>query len=226
MITKIVKSFFDGLFTETSQPVPQPTPQSLPLQTQPPQTISAVVIDGQNVMYGSSNDQRASLLNVLGLTIELNQRRIAFKCFFDANTFHTLMSVGKKSEAYAYRRLCYDFPDQFIEVPGHNRADDFLLDYAHSSGDPIISNDQYRDFATQYGWVTNSGRRASFLIHSGMMQIVGLGIRARIPLYLTGAESAVRNQIGIITGKYVPINYQPSRMPRTYASPLLVPAAA
>jgi hypothetical protein len=59
-----------------------------------------------------------------------------------------------------------------------------------------------------------------------MMQIVGLGIRARIPLYLTGAESAVRNQIGIITGKYVPINYQPSRMPRTYASPLLVPAAA
>jgi len=82
-------------------------------------TVKPVVIDGQNVMYGSPNDQKVSLLNLLGLLVELNNRKTPFKCFFDANTFFTLLKAGRKSEAYAYRRLCHDFPDLFIEVPGH-----------------------------------------------------------------------------------------------------------
>lgn len=168
--------------------------------------VKTVVIDGQNVMYGSPSDQKVSLLNLLGLLIDLNNSKTTFKCFFDANTFFTLLNAGRKSEAYAYRRLCHDFPDHFIEVPGHNRADDFLLDYVDKGDATIISNDQYRDFHNKYRWLaTDSSRRASFLVHSGMMQIVTLGIRASISANLADAESTLRNQFGEITGKYVPL---------------------
>jgi len=176
--------------------------------------VERVVIDGQNVMYGSTSDQRISLLNLLGLVVELNNRKIPTKCFFDANTFFTLTRANRKDEAYAYRRLCHDFPDLFIEVPGHNRADDFLLDYANSSGESIISNDQYRDFYTKYGWIADSQRRFSFLIHSGIIQIVTLGISASIPTKLSDAENILRDQIGRITGKFVPTN-APVKINRT-----------
>ena len=166
--------------------------------------VTPVVIDGKNVMYGSPSDQRVSLLNTLGLLIELNNRKTPFKCFFDANSFFTLTKANRKDEAYAYRRLCHDFPDLFIEVPGNNRADDFLLDYANSSGDTIISNDRYRDFSNKYGWVADSQRRVSFLVHSGYMQVVALGIYASIPNKLFAAESMLRDQLGQITGKFVP----------------------
>jgi hypothetical protein len=152
----------------------------------------SVVIDGKNVLHGSSADQNPSLLNLLGLLLELQNRHCAFKCFFDANTFYTLKEAGQ-TEAYAYRRLCHDFPDLFIEVPGGNRADDYILDYAHSHGAPIISNDRYRDFQEKYVWLTDARRRVSFVVHSGIMQIVPLGIQAAIPDELAAAESSLRS---------------------------------
>jgi hypothetical protein len=175
--------------------------------------VKSVVIDGQNVMYGSPTDQKVSLLNLLGLLIELNNCKTQFKCFFDANTFFTLLNAGKKTEAYAYRRLCHDFPDIFIEVPGHSRADDFLLDFVNKGDATIISNDQYRDFSDKYRWLTDYNRRASFLVHSGIMQIVNLGIRANIPAKLSDAETILRDQLGRITGKHVPamLPYQNTR---------------
>jgi len=189
-------TFFKTLFSTTEKPV------VIPIQEP---AVKFVIIDGKNVMYGSPTDQNASLLNVLGLVDELNNRGIAFKAFFDANTFYTLMKAGKKDDAFAYRRICHDYPDFFIEVPGHNRADDFLLDYADKGTASVISNDRFRDFALKYGWLTsNPSRRASFLVHSGIMQIVGLGITASIPLKLADAESMLRDKIGRITGKFVP----------------------
>src|ERR1039458_4624980 len=153
-----------------------------------------VVIDGKNVIYGSPSDQKPALLNLLGLLPELQKRNCAFKCFFDANTFYTLNEAGRKNEAYAYRRLCHDFPDMFIEVAGGNRADDYILDYAHSHGTPIISNDRYRDYEEKYGWLkTEINRRVSFVVHSGMIQIVPLGIQADIPQDLNAADSLLRS---------------------------------
>ena len=173
-------------------------------------SVISVIIDGTNLLHGMSNGKTLSLLNVLGLVIELNNRKIAFKCFFDANTFFTLLGAGKKAEAYAYRRLCYDLSDQFVEVPGRNRADDFLLDYVNKGNETIISNDQYRDFASKYAWLAkDSGRRVSFLVHSALMQVVALGLSAAIPTNLAESESLLRNQIGRITGKYVPVNLPP-----------------
>lgn len=205
-------AIFGGLFSPESRPETQ-IPTSVPSPVILPITVplsQEAVIDGTNLLYGSANDQQPSLLYVFGLLLELNRRHLAFKCFFDANTFFTLQSAGKKSEAYAYRRFCHDFPNHFIEVPGRNRADDFLLDYANNSHASVISNDQYRDFAHKYGWLTTgSRRRSSFLVHSGLMQIVALGINATIPHSLAEAESVLRQQFGTITGTFIPIMLPP-----------------
>jgi hypothetical protein len=152
-----------------------------------------LVIDGLNVIYGLPTDQKPSLPNLLGLLLELQKRNCAFKCFFDASTFYTLINSGRKNEAYAYRRFCHDFPDIFIEVPGGTRADDFILDYAHSHGTPIISNDRYRDYEEKYEWLkTETNRRVSFVMYSGLIQIVPLGIQADIPDDLVAADSLLR----------------------------------
>jgi hypothetical protein len=161
------------------------------------QASDALVIDGKNVIYGSPSDPQPSLLNLFGLLLELHKRKRVFKCFFDANTFFTLMEAGKKAEAYAYRRCCHDFPDMFIEVPGGNQADDFLLDYAHSQKAPVISNDRYRDYLAKYQWLNaNSKRRVSFIVHSNMMQVVSLGFTAAIPVDLAVAEASLRAGFG------------------------------
>jgi hypothetical protein len=157
----------------------------------------AVVIDGTNIICGTPSYQNPSLLNLLGLLLELQKRNCVFKCFFDASTLRHLKRARRKDEAYAYRRLCFDFPDLFVEVAEGNQADDFILDYAHSHGTPIISNDLFRDYEEKYGWLKSDiKRRVSFLIHSGMFQIVPMGIQAAIPIDLVAADSSFRAGFG------------------------------
>jgi len=156
-----------------------------------------LVIDGLNVIYGAPSDQKPALANLLGLLMELKNRNFSFKCFFDASTFYTLEEAGKTDDADAYQNLCRSFPDLFIEVPGGNQADDFILDYAHSHGTPIISNDRYRDYEEKYVWLkSESNRRVSFLVHSGMIQIVPLGVQASIPSNSATAMSSLYASFG------------------------------
>jgi len=158
-----------------------------------------VVIDATNVIYGSSSVQIPSLLNLLGLLLELQNRKCAFKCFFDACTFYKLKE-NIWDEGAAFATLCRDYPDVFVQVPGGTQADDFILDYAHSHGTPIISNDRYRDYVEKYSWLeTDAKRRISFAVHSGNIQIVPLGIEAAIPVSLADAESRLRNSLGMPT---------------------------
>lgn len=163
--------------------------------TSPPRAMATktVIIDGTNVIYGSHSNPQPSLMNVLGLLIELNRLAFVFKCYFDATTYSKLLEAGKKSEAYAYRRFCYDYPDIFIEVPGGNKADDFLLQYANTQRAAIITNDLFRDYSEKYQWLkTEPKRRASFVVHSKMIQIVSLGFSAAIPDDLAVAEEALK----------------------------------
>jgi hypothetical protein len=158
----------------------------------------AFVIDGKNVICGSPSHPCPSLMNLLALQMELQKRKCTVKSFFDANTFFTLIKAGKNGEAYAYRRFCHDFPDVFIEVPGGSQADDYILDYANSQGMTIISNDLYREFENKYKWLHwNSNRRISFVVHSGMFQVVPLKIQAAIPKDLAVAEAALRTALGM-----------------------------
>ena len=156
-----------------------------------------VIIDGTNVIYGSHSNPQPSLMNVLGLLLELQQRAHAFKCFFDAGTFYSLLKAGEKAEAACYRQLGHDFPDLFIEIPGGNKADDFLLQYVNAHGGSIISNDLFRDYLEKYHWLkTDPKRRVSFVKHSNMMQFATLGFTAAIPSDLAVAEKALRTGLG------------------------------
>lgn len=146
-----------------------------------------VVIDAANVVRSSQGDP-PSLLRLIGLLVELEKQKFTYKCFFDANTMYVLKESGLLDEAKAYRELLRDFYDVFIEVPGKTRADDFILDYAHKHGTPIISNDQYRDFAKKYAWIENSsGRRVPFKAHSSTVQLVSLDMEAKVPASLSPA---------------------------------------
>jgi hypothetical protein len=156
------------------------------------------VIDAKNVIHGSSQGQTPSLLYLIGLLLELHKRKATYKCFFDANTFYALKNAQRLDHGLAYRNLCKDFPNHFVEVPGGNQADDFLLDFAHSHGPVIISNDRYRDYTDKYPWIANgNSRRVSFTVHSDIIQIYSLGIQAAVPSDLAAAVKTLRDAINV-----------------------------
>jgi hypothetical protein len=170
----------------TTQPPPQN--QGVVKSIAPKPVKRMVVIDGTNVLFGSISNPNPSLLNLIGLMDDLQKRQYAGKCFFDANTYHQLVRAGKSDEADIFDQLCRKFPDNFIIVAGGTQADEFLLDFADSENAPVISNDRFRDYNEKYRWLVNDpSRRASFLVHSGIMQVVQLSIRAVIPTGLAHA---------------------------------------
>lgn len=160
-----------------------------------------ILIDGQNVIYGSVINPEPNLSNLLGLVLELCRRGYAFKCFFDASTFYALKNRSGQEQAGAYHRLCERFPDHFIIAPQGTKADDYILSYADSFGSQIISNDRYREYADKYTWLKSEPhRRVPFLKHSNMVQVVQLGINALVPADLKISLNALH---GVLTGKTV-----------------------
>jgi hypothetical protein len=93
--------------------------------------------------------------------------------------------------------LANDYPQYFTEVPAGSKADDYILDFAHSHGTPIISNDRYRDYEHNYAWVkSDANRRISFVNDTKMLQILPLGVQAAIPEELNDAEMSLRMRLG------------------------------
>lgn len=135
------------------------------------------VIDGANIARGYGQGQPPSLLVLLTLLRVLLERGATFKCVFDANTSHIFREAALPDQADAYRSLCQEFPNWFIEVLGGVQADREILAYAHSRGCRIISNDRYRDYADTYPWTqTEPDRRISGQAHSGHVFVTPLGI--------------------------------------------------
>lgn len=151
-----------------------------------------IVVDGLNVIYGHTDKHKMNLMHLMALVQDLLQSNRRFKCYFDANTFFALEQVNK-SQAYAFRRLAYDYPDIFTEVPGGVKADDYVLDYAHREGAVIISNDRYRDFVDKYSWLnTDKNRRFSYINDFRHIEVIQLGLRAEIPKNLGEVEREIR----------------------------------
>lgn len=153
-------------------------------------------IDGLNVIRSFSPYQPPSLQILLTLLVALRARGWTFKCFFDNNTFHVFRDAKLHPQARLYTDLCREFPDSFVEVPTRNRADDYILDYAHTHGTPIISNDLFRDYIATYPWIeTDSARRISGVCHSDIVQIYPLGIQAPLLSDLATAVSSLRESL-------------------------------
>jgi hypothetical protein len=106
---------------------------------------------------------------------------VSFTCFFDANTHHHLREGGDgDGEHELYRRLLAGAPDSFVEVPGRIRADEFILQRAHEDQCPIISNDQFREYAGKYPWLSDSRRLIKFVVSRERIAIPQMSIDCRL----------------------------------------------
>lgn len=158
-------------------------------------THGSYTVDGLNVIRSFSPYQPPSIAILLTMLVALRQKEWTFKCFFDNNTYYVLNEAKLNDHARLYVDLCKEFPDNFVEVPTNNRADDYILDYAHSHGTPIISNDRFRDYAATYPWITNPQRRISGVCHSNMVQVIPLGIQAPLEPDFSSTVTALRNSL-------------------------------
>ena len=152
-------------------------------------------VDGSNIIRSwSGRNQPPSLLVLLTLLVALRRRGWAFKCFLDSNVAVVFSEAELKSEKREFIRLCTEFPDHFIEVPSRNRADDYILDYAHARGTPVITNDRFRDYEQTYPWISSDPeRRISGVCHSGILQVFPLGLKEPLLSDLSCAIACLRS---------------------------------
>jgi|GEM_PF-2022797 len=128
------------------------------------------VVDATNVTGWHNinvKDQAAdnSLDAVLLLANILCERKHSFLFIFDANTIYKLSKV----EQGIYNQLLKNFEQEFYQVTGGQRADDYVLAVADKFKSKIISTDRYRDYSKRYKWLDKSESR---LIKGGVMSII------------------------------------------------------
>lgn len=135
------------------------------------------LIDGLNVCF-SCTDRRSkvSLESLLMLLLELRRQERSFVCFFDANAFFRFRDDGTERSHIVYNKLIDRFPKQFCKVPAGKKADDFILLRAHKSGNKIISNDQFKQYADKYPWVRNGEKLIKGGVLSGHLMFPDLKI--------------------------------------------------
>lgn len=115
---------------------------STDLQT--PKSARGIVVDGANVMYW---DGDAALSTLRSVVADLKRRGYAPIVFLDASSRHHLGDRSLDEKAFA-RAL--DLPQGDVTVcPAQTQADGFILKYARAEGLPVLSNDRFRDRATQ-----------------------------------------------------------------------------
>jgi hypothetical protein len=112
------------------------------------------IVDGSNIVRFCTHKQgHISLEGLLSVLLEIRRQEGDFICIFDANTYFELGKKGKKGSEIRYAMLKDLLPDEFIEVPGGKKADDFIFPQAEKSGQLIISNDRFKDYRDKYPWL-------------------------------------------------------------------------
>jgi len=146
------------------------------------QNIRSVVLDGLNICYWLNPNQKSPDIDILlTLCIALAEGTIPFFCFFDANTPHLLREAGsQKSVAFYHEFLSGALSSHFAEVPGRKRADEFILQKADAENAHIISNDQYRDYAFRYHWISKEKRLIKGAVAENHLLIPDLKLNRRI----------------------------------------------
>lgn len=110
-------------------------------------------IDATNVCYWR-NPETPSLSVLLKLLLVLKRdKKQSFFCIFDANTAHKL----PPEEAAIYTYMLNN--DDFHQISGGKRADDFILSLADKYNGCVISNDNYSDPKySRYKWKDRDAR--------------------------------------------------------------------
>jgi hypothetical protein len=160
------------------------------------------IIDAMNVCRGFSQNANCACMGyLLALVKEIADRKGTFLAIFDANAKYVF------EEYSADDKKCFEFlrkhaGEKFSSVPGRSKADRYILDMASRNNYAVISNDQFRDYKTDYPWVaTEPDRlfRGSVFMDPGgngkqkqrVISIPELAIYASIPTDLIASAESI-----------------------------------
>jgi hypothetical protein len=122
------------------------------------------------------------------------KRGDSFFCIFDAVTRFKL-EKRSKGERGIYEHLLWRYSHYFGEVTGGTNADDFLLPHANESGNPIITNDKFKQYERKYRWLETEPQK---LLKGGMMggflTIPKLGIHLKVSFNLKDTADEFEEQ--------------------------------
>ena len=138
---------------------------------------TSLIIDGLNVCRWNKRDNgKPDLVILMTLLVKVAKKGYDFFCFFDANTPHVLNGNRSEVNYGVYKELIENHQKKFGEVPGRIRADDFILKAADTKKASIVSNDQFRDYITQYLWLRDDNRLLKGMVANEKLLIPSLGL--------------------------------------------------
>ena len=113
------------------------------------------VVDGVNVCFWHKHFRTGkdlpSVRPLLLLLCEIREHGDDFYCVFD----HTIKNhMTSDREAKLVEWLVRKYPNRFVRTAIDSRADPVILHYADKYRSRVISNDRYRDFFGQFGWLS------------------------------------------------------------------------
>ena len=138
---------------------------------------SEIVIDGSNVIRAGNS---CGVVGLQALLRNLQSKGVRCHVLFDANVIHVVGEEFGSDQAQILQRMIDESAGMLSCVPGGSRADEYILLRANTDGLHILSNDQYRDYQSQYPWIAEERRVHKFVFTNGRLLIPDLGIDAKI----------------------------------------------
>ena len=174
---------------------------------QPVQGGRSYLIDGTNLIFWDVKRSGLHLAYVLALARFLKERGEKYRVFFDASTPYRLREKGAPDDEACYRQALKARPDIFVEIPGGQQADAYLLmQAARDASAVVISNDRFRDREHLYPWVRDPARHVGGMMLDGALCFPDLGWHVPIG---QGADSASRR---VDSRSHPYANRMPNRM--------------
>ncbi len=119
---------------------------------------NVVVIDGANVAYEErSAGGKPKLSNLLKVRGELEERGFEAVILVDASLKYDIDDQEQLEQLIQSQ--------QVRQVPAGTDADYFIIQFADQLDAVIVTNDRYKDYASQYPWIPE--RRLPYMIVKG-----------------------------------------------------------
>ena len=139
------------------------------------------LIDGTNLIFWDIRRSGLHLDYVLALARFLKDSGAKYRVFFDASTPYRLREKGAPGDEVRYRQALRARPDIFVEIPGGQQSDAYLL--MQAANDPsavVISNDRFRDREHLHPWLRDSARHVGGMMLDGVLCFPDLGWRVPV----------------------------------------------
>jgi hypothetical protein len=126
-----------------------------------------IIIDGSNVMYWDAGTP--NIATVRKVVIALRAYGYDVGVMFDANAGHLL--VGKYQHDRAMAEALGLREAAIMVVPKGTPADPYILKAARDMNAQIVTNDKFRDWASDYPEVRRDGHLIKGRCHNGALEL-------------------------------------------------------